>query len=371
MWIVSELLHTGHGEARLPVFLPDATRAVVRALDCSDLEAAGVEALCANAFHLSARPGAAAIGTVGGIHRFMGWHGPIFTDSGGFQLYSLLAQSSRMGSVSKRGFHHRPEKGGRKRLFTPEKSIRQQHRMGADVLVCLDHFVPAEAPREQQRECVEHTILWAERCRREFDRLVAQRPDRPMLFAVVQGGDDTALRAECARRLTEIGFDGYGFGGGPVHGDGSLREAVHLVAEQTPPDKPKWAFGIGKPEHVVAAAGFGYDIFDCVIPTRDARHLRLYLFRDEPRRLSLAGGGFYDRIYIHDGKYARDDSPIDSRCDCLCCRRYSRAYLHHMFHIRDALAYRLATIHNLRFYMRLMALLRARAPAEPSGPERP
>jgi queuine tRNA-ribosyltransferase len=348
-------LQTAHGPLRLPAFLPDATRGVVRCVDSADLTAAGVQGLVACAFHLARRPGGQVVRAAGGLHRFMGWQGPLAVDSGGFQVFSLLRESPKLGGVTKQGFHYRLAPGEGRKLLTPAKCIRQQFRLGADVMVCLDHCTHGEAPADVQRQSVRHTIDWARRCKDEFERLAAERPQRPILFAVVQGGRDPELRRRCAEALVEIGFDGYAFGGWPIVGDNQLSEMVDLVAEVLRPHGPLWALGIGKPEHVVAAARLGYGLMDCVIPTRDARHRRLYVWRDEP----AAGERFYEQLYIQDEKHTRDGAPVDERCDCACCRRYSRAYLHHLFRVGDGLAPRLATIHNLRFYTRLMASLRA------------
>jgi len=350
-------LDTTHGRLCLPVFLPDATRAVVRTLDSADLEACGVQGLVVNAFHLGNHPGAGAVGAVGGLHAFMGWNRPVLCDSGGFQVYSLLSQSPKLGSVTRKGFHYRLEPGQDGKTLTPAGSIQRQLRMGSDIVVCLDHCTHPDAPADEQEASVEHTILWARACRKEFDRLTESRSTRPLLFAVVQGGGIEALRRRCAQELVAIGFDGYGFGGWPIDGEGQLHETVQLVAECLPPEAPKWALGIGKPEHVVTAAGWGYELFDCALPTRDARRGRLYAARSG---MDAAGGGEgFERIYMLDDKHIRDDSPVDAHCDCLCCRRYSRAYLRHLFAIRDGLAFRLATIHNLRLYTRLMEWLRA------------
>ncbi len=352
-------LATPHGELHLPAFLPDATRAVVRCVDADDVTACGVEGLVVNTFHLMTHPGVTVVSALGGVHAFMGWSGPVLSDSGGFQVFSLLIGSAKLGSVTRKGFSYRLAPGGDRKLLTPEKCIRAQFRLGADVLVCLDHCVPLDAPPERQREALENTVLWAGACRREFDRLAEQTGRRPLLFAVVQGGKDESLRRECAERLLEIGFDGYGYGGWPVSKDGRLLDVVPAVAQMIPSGALRWALGIGKPEHVVRSVACGYDLFDCVIPTRDARHGRLYAFTAAPDRACLDADGFYECVYLLDHKHVRDPSPVDATCDCACCRSHTRAYVHHLFRIRDALAFRLATIHNLRFYARLMESLGA------------
>ena len=357
-------LVTGHGTLPLPAFMPDATRAVVRAVDAADLESCGVAALVVNTFHLTGRPGAQVIAAAGGVHQFMNWPRPVLADSGGYQVYSLLTDDPSRGSVSSKGFAYRNERTGRRKLLSPQTCIRKQRALGPDVFMALDHCTHPDAAPDQQRRSVDHTIAWARACRECFDELTGPDDRTPMLMAVVQGGNDLDLRRRCADELLAIGFDGYGFGGWPIDDDGQLIETVAAVAQMLPADRPKWALGVGKPEHVVTAARLGYDLFDCVIPTRDARRGRLYVFADEPTDVSLDGDGFYERLYIADDRFVRDAAPIDPTCDCLCCQRYSRAYVHHLFRIRDILSARLATLHNLRFYMRLMDLLRTEAGGE-------
>ena len=352
---VPRVLRTIHGDLDLPVFLPDATRAVLKGLGAADIRACGVRALVVNAFHLQSHPGTGVVRALGGLHEFMNWPGPIMTDSGGFQVFSLLAESAKHGSVTKKGARLHLREGSDAKLFTPEKSIRQQFMAGADVLVCLDYCTHPDAPPEEQHKSVDLTVFWAQACRREYDRLVEGTGRKPLLFAVVQGGNDTALRRQCAERLLEIGFDGYGFGGWPISDDGRLQEMVQFVAELIPEGHPRWALGIGKPRNLVRSAGYGYDVFDCTIPTRDARHRRLYAFTGD----GLLSDGLCETLYMQDKKHTRDARPVEEGCDCLCCRDYSRAYLHHLFQIRDPLAERLATMHNLRFYTRLMDRTRA------------
>ena len=360
-----KVLPTAHGELRLPAFLPDATRGVVRALDASDVAACGVQGLMVNALHLSSHPGTSVISALGGIHRFAAWDGPIASDSGGFQVFSLLERSPDLGSISDRGFTYRLDRGASRKTLTPEKCIQKQFQLGADIMFCLDHCTHPAQPSDVQRESVEHTVEWARRCREEFDRRAqasAGDERRPLLFAVIQGGDDPDRRHACAERLLEIGFDGYGFGGWPIDRAGGLVEMVEQVAGLVPEGIPKHALGVGKPENVVRGAGMGYDLFDCTIPTRDARHKRLYVFTDKPENVDLRADAFYRNLYMSDEKHTRDPRPLDENCDCLCCQSYSRAHLRHLFAVRDSAAYRLATIHNLRFYAQLMARLR-----EPSG----
>jgi queuine tRNA-ribosyltransferase len=323
----------------------------------------GVEGIVVNALHLSSHPGTSVLRRLGGVHRFMNWQKPIVSDSGGFQIYSLIAQNPKSGSITSSGFSYYLTKGGKKKIMTPEKCIRKQFEIGADIMFCLDQCTHPEADRKHQEQSVKRTIAWAKRCRKEFDarkdRAASERAF-PLLFAVIQGGEDANLRRKCAEALMEIGFDGYGFGGWPIGPDGRLVDAVAEVASLVPADTPRFALGIGKPENLIAAHRAGYDIFDCSIPSRDARHKRLYVFRKQPKMISSSSSDFYEYLYILDEKHARAPEPVDQTCDCPCCRQFSRAYLHHLFSVDDMLAYRLATMHNLMFYSRLVASLPAR-----------
>ena len=361
-----EHLHTRHGDLTLPAFLPDATRGVVRGLDAADVASCGVPALMLNAFHLSVHPGTRLIQQVGGSHAFVGWDRPIATDSGGFQVFSLIRQNSSFGTITRNGAVFRLSPQDRKRNLTPEKAIQMQFQLGSDIMMCLDDCTNAADPRAEQEASVERTVLWAARCKAEFGRLLAERrdagSDRPLLFAVIQGGNDRDLRRRCAEALLEIGFDGYGLGGWPLDAEGELlTDVVEYTAGLVPGGIPLHALGVGKPENVVACAGFGYRIFDCAIPTRDARHQRLYVFSadsvEQLDRTDLSRRDFYDCVYIGDVKHRADRRPLSAACNCPCCARYSRAYLHHLYSIRDNLAYRLGTLHNLRFYTQLMERL--------------
>lgn len=353
-----------HGRIDLPLFLPDATVGVVRAVDASDLRMAGTQALMMNVFHLMQKPGSSTVQALGGLHQMAAWSGPIFTDSGGFQAYSLIRQNPKFGRLSERGISFTPGKEKRKFQLTPEKSIQLQLAYGADLLFCLDDCTHVdEAPAEQAR-AVERTIAWAARCRETFDRQLAQRhwPDegRPRLFAVVQGGRDRALRRRCAEALLAIGFDGYGYGGWPLDGDNNLLlDMLAYTRSLIPPQYPMHALGVGHPGHVVSVTRLGYAICDSAMPTRDARHGRLYTFNHDPARPDFRfAGDWFSYYYIGDRKHIKTNQPLTPWCDCHTCRHYSAGYLHHLFKIKDTLFYRLATIHNLRFMARLMALLR-------------
>ncbi len=353
------MIETPHGSLRFPVFLPDATRGVIRTLDARDLSECGIEGFMVNALHLQNHPGVTAINSLGGIHTFMNWKGPVASDSGGFQILSLLQSGGGWGTVSRKGFSYRLGKEKRRRNLTPETSIHRQLRLGSDILFCLDHCTHPEAHLASQRESVDNTLRWAKTCKEVFANHVSMSDEkRPLLFADIQGGESRELRGECAERLLEIGFDGYGYGGWPIDTEGRLLPSVEHTASLIPPEIPKHALGIGKPETLVEAYQIGYEMFDCVIPTRDARHRRLYVFLQDSSSIDLDVRKFYENLYMEDRKHARDSAPVSESCDCLCCRQYSRAYLHHLFKIEDPLALRLATVHNLRFYMRLIEHLR-------------
>ena len=357
-----DALATRRGTLAVPTFLPDATRAGVRGASSADLRAIGIEGVVVNAFHLLRRPGARVVQAAGGIHRFMDWDGPILSDSGGFQVWSLIRQDPNRGVIRDNEVIFREPSTGEKWTLTPERIVGLQLQLGSDIVVCLDDCTDADDPESEQERSVERTVRWARRCREELDRQVAQRrsAEPPRIFAVVQGGNVEALRRQCARELAAIGFDGYGFGGWPLEADGSLlTEPLRWVAESLPAEAPKHALGIGRPDHVVSAFAAGYSIFDCALPTRDARHGRLYAFRDGwAARRPSPGDDFYRAVRIHDPPYRVDHAPIEDGCDCPLCARHTAAYLHHLFKVGDLSAERLATLHNLRFYVRLFELLR-------------
>ncbi len=345
-------LITPHGEILLPSFFPDATRAVVRTIDSQDVRSCGVTTLMVNTLHLSMTPGTTVIKDVGGIHAFMGWAGPIVSDSGGFQVYSLASGGPKGVSISQGGVTFRIQGQKKKRSLTPEKCIRYQVQMGADILFALDDCPRDHADKTELAECVDRTLGWGAVCREEFDRQTAGQDTPPLLFAVVQGGDDLDERKRCVDGLLEIGFDGYGFGGWPITDSGTLVDEVGAVAEMLPDDLPLHGLGIGKPDNLAAAYRLGYHTFDCTIPTRDARRGRLYV--DAPGDAP----GTFQYVRIERESFVRDPRPIDDRCDCPCCSRYSRAYVHHLFTIGEMSGHRLATLHNLRYFTRLIERLR-------------
>jgi queuine tRNA-ribosyltransferase len=354
-----------HGTLRLPAYLPDATRGVVRSVDAADLRAAGTEALVMNVFHLMQKPGSSTIAALGGLHAMADWQGPIITDSGGFQAYSLIRQNPKWGSLHERGISFQPEGGERKFQLTPEKSVQLQIAYGTDIVICLDDPTHVDDSAAEQQRSVERTISWARRCKDEWERQCAQRrlhdAQRPRLFGVVQGGGDHALRRHCADALLDIGFDGYGYGGWPLDARGNLLEDMLGYTRSLIPARfPMHALGVGHPLSVVAGHKLGYNIFDSALPTRDARAGRLYTFRSDPHAPSFRlAGDWFAYLYLEDKKHIKRDTPISPGCDCVACTRYSVGYLHHLQDIKDTLFLRLATIHNLHVMSMLINRLRA------------
>ena len=306
-----------------------------------------------NTLHLSMQPGTTVIRDAGGIHKFAGWAGPIVSDSGGFQVYSLATGGAKGVSISSEGVTFKIQAQKKKRALTPEKCIQYQVQMGSDILFSLDDCPPDNADFSALEESVYRTLGWGRGCRDAFDRMTDSMDTAPLLYGVIQGGSDLDLRRRCIEGLLEIGFDGFGFGGWPIADDGSLVDEVGRVAEMIPDGKPLHGLGIGKPNNLVQAYHLGYDTFDCTIPTRDARRGRLYVEKED----GVAGD--FDYVRIEREAYARDNEPVEAGCDCSTCGRYSRAYLHHLFRIGESAGHRLATIHNLRFFTRVINSLRA------------
>ena len=353
-----------HGELILPAFLPDGTQGVVRSIDAQDLATCQIQAVQMNVFHLMQRPGSSTVQALGGLHQMSGWSGPIFTDSGGFQVYSLIRQNPRSGSINERGATFRLPESDRKFNLTPEKSIQLQLSYGADVVICLDDCTHPEDSLTVQQESVNRTISWAMRCKAEFERLCKQKgileTQRPFLVAVIQGGLSRELRRQCAQALLEVGFNGFGFGGWPLDSQGNLlTDILAYVRELVPTSFPLHALGVGHPPSVQTCVQLGYSLFDSTMPTRDARHGRLYTFTTDPSRQPLSGDWFR-YLYIKDKKHIKQSLPISPFCDGHCCRHYSLGYLHHLFKLNDTLYPRLATMHNLRFMTQLMHNLRNR-----------
>lgn len=346
----------------LPVFFPDATRAVIKTLDTGDIKNTNTPGILVNTWHLYSGLGKQVIKNHKGIRGFMKWKGGVISDSGGFQVASIAKRESKHKAVNNAGVSFKIS-AKKKILFTPEESIRFQMVLKPDMLVVLDDFTEQNSSRHEAEETVERTIYWAKRCKEEFEKICRQQKltnrNRPYLIAVVQGGDYLDLRKECTKRLVEIGFDGLGYGGWPITKEGEFNyEAATVIAENTPDNYFLYGLGIGKPEEIVGCVDLGYTIFDCVLPTRDARHRRLYVFNSENiSEIDVRKPKFYSYYTPDKEKHYQDTRPVSACCDCLLCKDYSRSYLAHLFRIEEMTAGRLATIHNLRFYSMLMEKL--------------
>lgn len=359
------VLKLGVNTVTTPFFMPDATRAAVRGVTAGEIGEMGIGTIVVNTYHLMLQPGEDLVRKAGGIRAFMGWDGPVLSDSGGYQVYSLIHRNPETGKITEEGAEFKSVIDGSGHLLTPERAIAIQFDLGVDMMVVLDDPRPNDAPKEEVTEAVERTIRWAKRCREEYNRQVASRgltdETRPLLFGVVQGGMFPELRTRCAEGLVEIGFDGYGFGGRHVDMEGNfLADIVRHTASVIPEESVRFALGIGTPEDIVRCHALGWDMFDCVIPTREGRHGRLFLRKNElttdDSRLTI--GDFYETMNINNGRFTEDFSPVDPTCDCELCVRHTKAYLHHLFRVSDPLGGRLASVHNLRFYARLMESLR-------------
>lgn len=366
-------LMTRKGSIQTPFFMPIATRGAVKHILPEEVSALGAEIVLGNTYHLWLRPGSELIARAGGLHQFMDWSGPILTDSGGFQVFSLGARAGeRFGvngvKLSEEGVEFRDPENGNRYFLSPETSIDIQLDLGSDIIMVLDECPPYPCTREYALASLERTTRWANRAKIHFEKKIIENSaryvsGRPLLFGIVQGSVYEDLRVMSAEQLVALGFDGYAIGGVAV---GEPRETLPEILQWTvpylPEEKPRYLMGLGRPEELVNAVLAGMDMFDCVIPTREGRHGRLFLWRDDPARASLIDhlmASFYETINIQNERFREDFSPVDPLCDCVLCTRYTRAYLRHLFIVSEPLAGRLASLHNLRFYMRLMERLRS------------
>jgi queuine tRNA-ribosyltransferase len=340
---------TPHGDIDTPAFMPVATQGSVKSLGPDDLQAAGAQIVLANTYHLLLRPGHELVRDLGGLHRFMVWDGPILTDSGGFQVFSL----SKLRRLGEEGAEFRSHLDGSRRLLTPEICVEIQHALGVDVLHPLDECLPHAVSFDDTERSLGLTLRW-------LGRSVAAHAgaggDRA-LFGIVQGGTHEALRRRAVEATCAYDLPGYAIGGLAVGETKSLLfDITELVAGLLPADRPRYLMGVGKPPDLVEAVGRGVDLFDCVLPTRNARNGQVFT-PDGPLTITHA-------------RYARDPAPLDAECPCLACRRFSRAYLRHLFIARELLAYRLLSLHNVTFYLHLMEMMRAAIAASAFGPFR-
>jgi len=331
-------IKTSHGVIETPIFMPVGTLGSVKSVSVNDVKDAGAMIILGNTYHLYLRPGCEVLDIFDGLHRFMNWDKPILTDSGGFQVFSL----SDLSKITEEGYAFRSHIDGSKHMMTPEKSIEIQLSIGSDIMMCLDQCVGYPAEKKVVEDAMHLTRRWAKRC---YDRWQRDECRDNALFGIVQGGMYEDLRKISAEQISELDFSGLAVGGLSV---GEPIELMYEYGEFTlpllPENKPRYVMGVGTPEDLVTLVGCGADMFDCVMPTRNARNGKLFTR--------------YGDINISNARYVKDAFPIDPECDCETCRNYSRAYLRHLYKTRELLAYRLNTIHNLHYYLNLMSRLR-------------
>ncbi len=354
------IFQTAHGQIETPFFLPIATRGVVKGLTVQEINTLGAQIILSNTYHLWLKPGLELINKAGGLHNFMGWVGSILTDSGGFQIFSL----SKIRKVSDTGVEFQSPEDGAKHFLSPRLALEIQAALGSDIAMVLDECVASNTGRELALDAVQRTTRWARQQAEEWPKI---KKDGQQLFGIVQGSVYQDLRLMSAEQISTLPFDGIALGGLAV---GEEPEEMYQILDYTVPVLPQeqlhYLMGVGYPENIVQAVKRGIDCFDCVIPTREARHGRLYIwpeirFKAEDEFLqSLSSADFYQTINIERAPWRTDLTVLNPGCQCLACAelKISRAYLHHLFDVREALAERLATIHNLHFYLDLMRLIR-------------
>ncbi len=323
---------TAHGEVPTPVFMPVGTYGAVKTLTPEELAEGGAKIILSNTYHLYLRPGSDLIRRLGGLHSFMGWKGPILTDSGGFQIVSL----TELSKITEEGVTFRSHLDGTSHHLTPELAVKIQEELGSDIAMCLDEVVHPTGDRQTLEAAVDRTLRWAGRC------LTARTSERMALFGIVQGGTDLELRVRCAREMTAMGFDGYAVGGLAL---GEQREqtweVVQATVEALPSDRPRYLMGMGTPGDLLEGIERGIDMFDCVMPTRNARNGTLFTSRG--------------RLSIKTAALKEDINPLDPSCSCFTCRNFTRAYLRHLYITKEMLGFRLCTIHNLSYYHQLVS----------------
>ncbi len=372
--------------------MPDATRGFIKTAGNDDLLKIGMGPMAVNTYHLFLQPGIEIIKKAGGIHKFMDWPGPLLSDSGGYQVFSLIRGKTRnpamagrkdaeenmprrgnepMGRVTDRGVIFKSPLDGKSHELTPEKAIKIQFDLGVDMMVCLDDCPPNNVSKEEIEKSVERTIAWARRCKKEYNKKIAHRKSRivnrkrPLLFAVIQGGPYMNLRKYCAEELVKIGFDGYGFGARHIGAKGEfLDDVLAYTAALIPENSLRFALGIGTPEDIIKCVSCGWDMFDCVIPTREGRHGKIFLKKNFEFLISnfkflKNAKKFYETVNITNSKFARDFSPINADSKLSELRQYSKAYLNHLFKLKEPLGQRLVSLNNLEFYLDLMKKVKA------------
>jgi queuine tRNA-ribosyltransferase len=323
-------LTTPHGVIETPIFMPVGTHGALKAMTPAQVEETGAQIILSNTYHLHLSPGEGLVEKAGGLHRFMNWQGPILTDSGGFQVFSLPKKR-----ITETGVFFRHENTGEEIFLGPQEAMQIQNTLGADIIMAFDECIPFPATHDYASKSIRKTLRWAEEC------IKHQARKDQALFGIVQGGIYEDLRQECARIMGDMDFPGYAVGGVSV-GEGLelLKKVVDYTAPMLPEHKPRYLMGVGLPEDILESVDRGMDMFDCVIPTRYARSATLFTKRG--------------KIRLTNRRYRRDFFPVDPSCDCYCCRNFSRAYLHHLFRSNEILSATLSAIHNVQFYLNMM-----------------
>ncbi|MGI6374243.1 MAG: tRNA guanosine(34) transglycosylase Tgt [Patescibacteria group bacterium] len=346
-------LKTAHGQIKTPLYLPDATRGFLKLLTTKEIKTTGTEALVVNTFHLYLQPGLEVIKRAGGIHRFMNWPGVLISDSGGFQIFSLIHSQAQLGEVSDQGAIFKSPLDGSRHEISPEKSIQIQFDLGVDAMICLDDCPANDFSEADLKRSVDRTIAWAKRSKLEYERQIVARGltglQRPLLFAVIQGGENLVLRKYCATELVKLGFAGYGFGGSPIDTTGKfMSKMLKETAKLIPQESLRFALGIGTLADIKRSAKLGWDLFDCVIPTREGRHGRLFL--PSQQRLKT--------INISNTRFKKNFQAINPLSQLPELRNNHLAFLHHLFKLQEPLGQRLASLNNLEAYQKLITDLR-------------
>jgi len=352
------VLKTEHGDVQTPFFMPVATQGAVKHITTDEVKIFGAEIILSNTYHLMIRPGEKVIKKFGGLHKFMNWDKAILTDSGGFQVFSLSGDKNKNGGslvkIDESGVKFKSYVDGKSFYLTPEKSLQIQKDLGVDIAVCLDVCPALPATDKKIKEAIDLTINWAEKTKKYFKKMKGKKP---LLFTVIQGGLNKRMRLDCLQKLENIGFDGYNIGGLSV-GESSeeMYKVLDYLAPVMPGDKPRYLMGVGYPDNIVEAVKRGVDMFDCVIPTREGRHGRLFQFRIS--NFEFRKAGFYKTINITKAEFSNDKTPINKNSKIPVLRNLSKAYLNYLFKINEPLGQRLATLNNLEFYLDMMARIR-------------
>ena len=335
-------VHLNHGDVQTPAFMPVGTYGTVKGMLPRDIEAIGADIVLGNTFHLWLRPGTEVIDKFGGLHKFMHWDKPILTDSGGFEVFSLGA----MRKITEEGVNFKSPIDGAKIFLSPEKSMQIQYSLNSDIVMQFDECTPYPATHDEAQKSLELSLRWGQRCVDEHKRLGSTNA----LFGIIQGSMYADLRQKSLEGLLNIGFDGYAIGGLSVgEPKDEMMNVLDYIPDAMPADKPRYLMGVGKPEDIVEAVRRGVDMFDCVMPTRNARNGHYFVTGDTDN----AGV-----VRIRNSQYRNDEGPLDPECDCYTCQNFSRAYLYHLNKCKEMLGAQLATIHNLRYYQRLMQSIR-------------